>query len=460
MNLTNPSHTIYVEHIVILATFFVLIAFVGSSLNILLIFMILWCKTLRNDKSNLFLLMHTISDTILSIFVVPSLAYRTINHKNYDSQGNNPACKFFVVIKFSCIHITILALAAMSLERYLAIAKPYFYHRKVTLKVVIISIISISVYAVLSTSPLILKADGVINKPSEAFGCTLNMACFGKWYSTYVTVCIFVIPTGIIGVCNYAVFKIARSHHTKIKSITSVTMKYKHHSIKAAQRHMNSRNTLSKHVQKNVITELKSQDNDARLPDHITSENMEIQNNPTSTNINALVKAKNTKDGKISVSKGSSYLGMSTAQNANRGYDVAKSDNYNMLSNSNGSIRNESATHIPMVYVENTIMKSKLKDQSKSNLHKQNNKKKTDWFEFKENNQIAISTLLLVIVLGLSQMPFIIILFIKIIDKQLLTSTINSYAIAATLIVPGLNPIVVILSRRIIRRRLFLFVYT
>ena len=132
MTATNSSQEIYTTERVVITTSFVLIAIVGTLINVPIIYVVLWNEIVRNVKSNYFLLMHTMADTIMCLITLPIMTYIINSNVKEETDEKKSVCKILIAVSFACSYITLFGLAAMSADRHLAIAQPYLYHRKVT----------------------------------------------------------------------------------------------------------------------------------------------------------------------------------------------------------------------------------------------------------------------------------------------------------------------------------------
>ena len=273
-------------------------------------------------------------------------------------------------------------------------------------------------------SPLVVVDNAVLYKPDNLIACTPNVLSVGIWYATCLPIIFIILPTITIAICNVIVFKIARSQYAKIKADAEMVAKFKGNIIEETENQISSvmHSTTTEESHEEVDTG--SLDSRSYLTNDLASKKVETSNLPTTHKLMDVqlnreeIKSKNEKKGNTPKPE---------SQKSN---DVVA----NMQSNITSCKKRK----------KSTIIRGKLESSEEE--------KKS--FQFTQNYKVFVSTLLLILVLIISQTPLLMTRIMNLIDKTLLTISAEAYITTALKIVYAINPLVVLLSRKDIRRNL------
>lgn len=200
---TTPAYIVYTVFLVIilLGTLF------GNGLVVLAVFMF---SKLRR-VSNFFIVSLAISDLLVALMTLPLRIDQATHNNNWCLP--QAVCVFWAATDTVWSAASILNLAIISIDRFLAITKPFIYQEKMTKKVCITLITVVWCYAC---------TWGLLSLVNWSTGDTsLNWILFspktgekncGKMdavYYTSVFVCAFVLPLFVILITYVSIFKVA-----------------------------------------------------------------------------------------------------------------------------------------------------------------------------------------------------------------------------------------------------------
>ena len=442
MNFTNTSNTItsfQTTHKLVITTFLALIAAVGTPLNTVIVFLILADKKLRNKTFTHFLLQHTITDTIVCLLSAPLMAYR-LNNAEVKA---GIICKFYLPLTITCSLLVLYALAGMSFDRYLAIAKPYFYCKNVVNKSAVWAIVVIFSTAILSTIPFAVIDKAVWHSLNSGFHCSVNPRAITAWYALYL-LSLRVIAILIIVVCNCIVFKIARKQLAIIKLDT-----------KRIQSFENGNHARDNKIYPEIIKDI--------VRHEVNDETSETQYGTIKENIlksepiQGIGEPIQHLDNHKSTLENKKRCELSTTFDTESDVHLVSLSNYKDNSNQENVISNKLADVTQGV---STMQNKNILSCSNSSLQKIPRNTRDKSVVAKKRNKkdykIAVSTLLLIIVLAVSYLPFGVLKLIQFIDSSFIISKLKvlyTYTKIGNIIISAINPFVILLSRRKIRKR-------
>lgn len=124
--------------------------------------------------------------------------------------GNIVLCRSQIVLDIACGTASILCLAMISLERYVAVKYSLHYHSIVTQRKAIFCMVFIWTYSAIVSCAAFLS----LIKNSE------NGNCFflSREYVTFITIASFVAPVGVMAFAYWKMFLVARTHARRIDS--------------------------------------------------------------------------------------------------------------------------------------------------------------------------------------------------------------------------------------------------
>ncbi|EDO49899.1 predicted protein [Nematostella vectensis] len=187
--------------------------------NILVCTAILVHERLRSSTTNYFIFSLAVSDIITASIAMPFDVDQIL--KKYTWEHGEAMCNIFVTSYLVAAPLSMLNLLAVSVDRYHAITQPLQYPNIMTPKVVLTSIFSLWVYAILFTV-IAMLAWPLYEKSVFDGACHFNIS---PWYSLISSVVNFVLPTIVMCLLYFRIYKVAHAHARRIRG----------HDIKAAK---------------------------------------------------------------------------------------------------------------------------------------------------------------------------------------------------------------------------------
>ncbi|XP_068709160.1 alpha-1A adrenergic receptor-like [Montipora foliosa] len=123
-----------------------------------------------------------------------------------------------LVLDIACGTASILCLAAISLERYVAVKYSLRYHSIVTQRKAVFCMVFIWAYSFVVSCASLLS---LVNKAKEGEDKLCLFA--GSEYLTFVTLASFVLPLGVMVFAYWNIFQVARIHARRINSLQSTS---------------------------------------------------------------------------------------------------------------------------------------------------------------------------------------------------------------------------------------------
>lgn len=150
-----------------------------------------------------------IADILIAAMLIPLYVAAQLTEDNGKVLS---ICQF--VLDITCGTASILCLAAISLERYVAVKYSLHYHSIVTHRKAFLCMVFIWVYSVVVSCAALLS---LIKKPGEK----KDESCFfaGPQYATFVTFASFVLPVAVMVFAYWNIFKVAQVHARRINSM-------------------------------------------------------------------------------------------------------------------------------------------------------------------------------------------------------------------------------------------------
>ena len=415
-------------HKIVITSTLALIAAVGTPLNAVIVFLILADKKLRKATSTHFLLQHTITDSIVCLLSAPLMAYR-LNNAEVKA---GVICKILLPLTITCSLLILYALAGMSFDRYLAIAKPYFYSRNVANKSAVWAIVVIFAIAILSAIPFAIVDKAVWHNVNSGFHCRANPRAIPTWYALYL-LSLRVIAITIIVVCNYIVFKIAKKQLAIIKLDAKRIQSFKNDNDASDSQiypekikvnvgnQVNDKNSETEYgtIKENILNTAPTQGIGEPIQ-HLDIYKSTLEN-----------KKRSDLSVKFDTESDVNSLSLSKCKN--------NSNQENVISNKLTDITQGVSTiqSRKIVSFSNSLQRGSTNCRNKRVVAKKRNKK---------DYKIAVSTLLLIIVLVVSYLPFGLMKVIQFIDSSFIVSklkVLHTYTKIGNIIISAINPIVI-----------------
>ena len=118
-----------------------------------------------------------------------------------------------IVLDIACGTASILCLAMISLERYVAVKYSLYYHAIVTQRKAVFCMVFIWVYSLVVSCAAFLS---LIKEPED--GKDESCLFVGREYVTFITLASFVFPVAIMVFAYWNIFRVARTHARRIES--------------------------------------------------------------------------------------------------------------------------------------------------------------------------------------------------------------------------------------------------
>jgi hypothetical protein len=163
--------------------------FFGNLFVILLIFAF---KKLFDNNTTKIILSLSITDLLLSIFVLPFTIYYQVNGEWSLTKG---ACIFWLSSDMQLTTASILHLCAISFERYLSIARPIEFRTQIRKRIITLILISWLLSFILCTIPFALIAtlvDGFVIQLSH--NNKIRCSFFSQYFLAYASMITFWLP--------------------------------------------------------------------------------------------------------------------------------------------------------------------------------------------------------------------------------------------------------------------------
>lgn len=205
MNATNTDK-------IALSVFHISIFAVGFPGNLLVLIAFGLSKDFRRRPSNVCLVFLTIGDFLTTLFAPPYYASGLIA-KHFDRSKPEfflRLCKVTIFALTTTGITRIFSFTAMSVERFIAIVYPYLYTKHCTRKKVYVAAVFIWVHAMLSTLPAVLVEGWLEYYASNESICKFTSKPESIVYTAPMVMFNFAIPTVTVILMNVRVFWIAR----------------------------------------------------------------------------------------------------------------------------------------------------------------------------------------------------------------------------------------------------------
>ena len=201
-----------------LSVFHITIFAVGCPGNLLVLIAFGLSKEFRRRPSNMCLLLLTIGDFLTTLFAPPYYASGLLT-RHFDR--SNPEfylrlCKVTIFALTTTGITRIFSFTAMSVERFIAIVYPYLYTEHCTRKKVFIAAGVIWVHAMLSTLPAVLVDGWLEYYASNESICKFTSKPESIVYTAPMVLFNFAVPTVTVILMNARVFWIARGKLRKV----------------------------------------------------------------------------------------------------------------------------------------------------------------------------------------------------------------------------------------------------
>lgn len=190
-----------------LIVFLIAVAVLSVAANSLVCVVFVLYRQLRLIR-HYFVINLAIADILIAAIPIPLSVAAQL------TKDNMVLCQCRFVLDIACGTASILCLAAISLERYVAVKYSLLYHSIVTQRKAFLCMMFIWVYAIVVSCAVLLS---LIKKLEERKGYLFLLA--GPEYATFVSLASFVVPVGIMVFAYWNIFQVARIHARRINSM-------------------------------------------------------------------------------------------------------------------------------------------------------------------------------------------------------------------------------------------------
>eukprot|EP00112_Aurelia_sp_Birch-Aquarium-sp1_P000827 Seg1079.9 transcript_id=Seg1079.9/GoldUCD/mRNA.D3Y31 product="alpha-1A adrenergic receptor" protein_id=Seg1079.9/GoldUCD/D3Y31 len=203
---------------VVLTTFHSTVFIIGLPGNTLVIIAFCLSKDFRSKPSNSCLLLLTIGDLLTTMLAPPYYATGLVT-ESFDK--SRPIlylniCKVTIFSLSATGIVRIFAFTVMSVERFIAIAYPYFYAKHCSRRKIVMVAILIWVHAILSTLPAVLVSGWIEYSATNEALCQFTTNSDSIVYTAPLGILNFAVPTVTVIVMNIRVFWTARRQLRRI----------------------------------------------------------------------------------------------------------------------------------------------------------------------------------------------------------------------------------------------------
>ena len=183
----------------------ILIAALSIGTNSLVCIVFFLYRQLRLIR-HYFVINLAVADILIAAILIPLfVAAQFTTH-------NIALCRCQIVLDIACGTASLLCLAFISLERYVAVKYSLHYHSIVTLRKAIYCMAFIWIYSAIVSCAAFLS----LLKDSDNKSCLF----VGREYVTFITVASFVAPVVVMAISYWNIFLVARAHARRIDSLS------------------------------------------------------------------------------------------------------------------------------------------------------------------------------------------------------------------------------------------------
>ena len=153
-----------------------------------------------------FVINLAVADILIATILIPLLIAAQL------TTDNIALCRCQIVLDIVCGTASLLCLAFISLERYVAVKYSLHYHSIVTQRKAMYCMAFIWLYSIIVSCAAFLS----LLKDSDTESCLF----VGREYVTFITVASFVAPVGVMVISYWNIFLVALTHARRIDSLS------------------------------------------------------------------------------------------------------------------------------------------------------------------------------------------------------------------------------------------------
>lgn len=183
----------------------ILVAVLSIATNSLVCIVFFLYRQLRLIR-HYFVINLAVADILIAAILIPLFVAAQL------VTDNIALCRCQIVLDIACGTASILCLAMISLERYVAVKYSLHYHSIVTQRKAIFCMVFIWVYSLIVSCAAFLS----LLKESDNDSCLF----VGREYVTFITISSFVAPVGVMAFSYWNIFLVALTHARRIDSLS------------------------------------------------------------------------------------------------------------------------------------------------------------------------------------------------------------------------------------------------
>lgn len=192
----------------------------GSVTNLLLVKIILAQKRLRSVPSNQCIVALSMIHIGVCLTNAPYQIFQFNVPGDSVKQSDVMVCKCLMLSSSSTIFMVTSSLSVLSLDRFIAISRPFFYKRFATTRVISYVNMFLVIEAILSSLFTLTLKNSLVHYPYRpGIFCGIEGENLSLVYVSYLSIFHAFVPACIISFCNFQVFKIARSVYCATRNI-------------------------------------------------------------------------------------------------------------------------------------------------------------------------------------------------------------------------------------------------
>ena len=198
----------------ILQTAFLILIMVVTFLGNFMVCLVVYLHRRLRTVTNYFIVSLAVSDLLISVLSVPFRIHQTLHNGVYCL--NTALCWTWLLTDLTCACASICNLAAISVDRYIAIVHPFRYHSLMTTRVGWLVIAVVWTYSV---SWAALSSFNWTNLGEEHFFTKNECRKLDKIFYTVVTTMDFYVPLLIVLIMYGLVFRVAMNQARAVASL-------------------------------------------------------------------------------------------------------------------------------------------------------------------------------------------------------------------------------------------------
>ena len=203
----------------LLAIYYCFLGVAGSFANVTLIIFLYKHRDYRKMPSSLHLHSILITNVLACLYEIPYYVFSILANLPSPTAGAyNTECRISIFLTYSISTVKISVLTVLSLDRFIAITRPYFYSKHTTRKSVGIANAFFWMLPIVLVLPLSIRSDYATYIGVIGASCGVLWPMLDKYYMTTLMLVGYLVPTLLVAFTNIKVFLIARAQRRLISN--------------------------------------------------------------------------------------------------------------------------------------------------------------------------------------------------------------------------------------------------